>query len=232
MNPRTPSLLLLAILGAACARPPHATEPAHGHAHGHGPQQPLVHRFERAEDWAAEFDAADRDAWQKPEHVVALMQIEPGMSVADVGTGTGYFLPHLSRAVGESGRVLALDVEPDMVRYVRARAANEGLLNVRAHECAVDDPGLEAGSVDRILIVDTLHHIPERNAYVQKLARALKPGGRVVVVDFNPTSKRGPPVRHRVPEQQVVHELEAGGLEASIAPSELSEQYVVVGTLR
>src|SRR5690348_4715148 len=92
---------------AACASHPAPTEPA-----------PYAHRFEHAEAWSKEFDDPARDAWQKPDRVVAAMQIMFGMVVADVGAGTGYFEPHLSRAVGAAGKVLALDVEPDMVRHL------------------------------------------------------------------------------------------------------------------
>ncbi|WP_437548021.1 SAM-dependent methyltransferase [Sorangium sp. So ce367] len=86
-----------------------------GHAHGGGP---LVHRFERADDWVPAFEGPERDAWQKPAEVIAAMRLAPGMRVADLGAGTGYFLPHLSRAVGPTGAVIGLDIERDMGRYM------------------------------------------------------------------------------------------------------------------
>ena len=219
------------VLATACGSPP-APPPATGHgpetghAHGHGP---LVHRFEHAEQWAPRFDDPSRDAWQKPKDVVEAMEIQPGMTVADVGAGTGYFEPWLSRAVGESGTVLALDVEPDMVRYLNERAAREHLANVRPALAAMDDPKLPAGAVDRVLIVDTWHHIPDREAYAAKLRGGLKVGGRVFVVDFKLEAKHGPPPQHRLAAEQVARELTAGGLSARIAPTSLPEQYIVVG---
>ena len=201
--------------------------PAHAHGEGaaHGGMQ---HSFEGAEKWAAVFDDPARDAWQKPDEVVALLAIEPGMTVADLGAGTGYFLARLSRAVGESGRVIATDLEPDMVRYMGERATREGLANVEVRQVAADDPGLDAGAVDRVLVVDVWHHISDRVAYARKLAAALRPGGRVVIVDFTMESPEGPPVEHRLEAATIVGELEAAGLAAAVldedgreAPGEL-----------
>src|SRR5262245_21758508 len=114
---------------------------------------PLGRRFERAEDYAARWDDPARDAWQMPAEVISRMQLAPGMTAADLGAGTGYFLKYLSAAVGPSGAVLALDIEPDMIRYLGERAAREGLANVSPKQVLPDDPGLPGGAVDRILIV-------------------------------------------------------------------------------
>ncbi len=154
------------------------------------------------------------------------------MVVADVGAGTGYFLPHLSPAVGESGRVLALDVEPGMVAHMSQRIAQAAMGNAEARRVAPDDPGLAAGSADRILIVDTWHHIDDREAYGARLRQALRPGGRVVVVDFTPDSPHGPPPAMRIPAEQVQRELEAAGFEARIVEESLPYQYVVQATPR
>ncbi|KYF81481.1 hypothetical protein BE20_00675 [Sorangium cellulosum] len=188
-----------------------------------------MHRFERAEDWVPAFEGPERDAWQKPAEVVAAMRIAPGMRVADLGAGTGYFLPHLSRAVGPAGAVVGLDIEQDMVRYMTERAARERLANVTARQVRPDDPGLEAGSVDRILVVDTWHHIPARPAYAAKLKAALRPDGAVVVVDFTEAASHGPPKDHRIPAETVAAELRAGGLSPEIVAEDLPEQYIVVG---
>jgi ubiquinone/menaquinone biosynthesis C-methylase UbiE len=188
-----------------------------------------VHRFEHADQWTKEFDDPARDAWQKPAAVIELMEIDPGDTVADVGAGTGYFEPYLSRAVGPSGTVLALDIEADMVKHLTDRAASEKWGNVKPALVRTDDPLLPAAGVDRILIVDTWHHIPKRKAYAAKLAAALAPGGRVFVVDFTMDAKQGPPHEHRVPPDKVAGELVAGGLQATIVDEELPDQYVVVG---
>lgn len=215
------ALLLVSALATACAAPQ-----ARKHHH-----EPSVHRFEDADHWAKVFDDPARDAWQKPDEVVSLMDIRSGMTVVDLGAGTGYFLSRLSRAVGPNGWVLALDVEPDMVRYMKERAQKESL-PVRARLVAPDDPGLESASVDRVLVVDTWHHLPERTAYAQKLARGLKPGGAVVVVDFTLDSEHGPPRRHRLAAEQVISELTSGGLDAKVVEESLPDQYVVVAMRR
>ncbi|WP_437291965.1 class I SAM-dependent methyltransferase [Sorangium sp. So ce406] len=197
-----------------------------GDAHGAGP---LVHRFERAEDWVPEFEGPERDAWQKPADVIAAMRIAPGMRVADLGAGTGYFLPHLSRAVGPTGAVVGLDIERDMVRYMTERAARERLANVTARQVGPADPGLDPGSVDRILVVNTWHHIPDRPAYAAKLRAALRPDGAVVVVDFTDTAPHGPPKEHRIAAEAVAAELRAGGLSPEVVAEDLPDQYIVVG---
>lgn len=200
---------------------------AHRHHHeGHGP---IGHRFEKAEDWAKHWDDPSRDAWQRPEEVIALMQIAPGMVVADIGTGTGYFLPHLSRAVGESGKVLALDIEPDMIRYVKERAAQAGWSNVAPAQVPYDNPSLPPGGVHRVLIVNTWHHIPERAAYAEKIKEGLAEGGMLLVVDFTLESEMGPPKKERLSPETVAEELRAGGLEAEILEESLPAQYIVVG---
>jgi SAM-dependent methyltransferase len=218
------SLVLLAAACGGSQAPSHGTAGGRDHAHG-----PLVHRFEHADQWATELDDPARDAWQRPKDVVDAMEIQTGMTVADIGAGTGYFEPYLSRAVGATGTVLALDVEPDMVRYLNERAARDQLANVRPALVSTDDPKLPTGGVDRILIVDTWHHIPDREAYAAKLRSGLKVGGKVFVVDFNLDAKHGPPPHHRLAPEQVARELAAGGLVARVASTSLPEQYIVEG---
>ena len=196
-----------------------------GH-HGHH------HRFDDAERWAKVFDDPARDAWQKPDHVVALLGLTAGMTVVDVGAGTGYFEQRLARAVGPSGIVHALDVEPDMVRHLTARMEREGVGNVRARVTKPDDPGLADGTVDRVLVVDTWHHVEDRAGYARRLAASLRPGGEIVIVDFTQASPHGPPVRARLAPEEVMADLRGAGLEASERPSELPYQYVVVGARR
>jgi predicted methyltransferase len=213
--------------GASSPAP--AAAPAHAGHHDHE-RGPLVHRFERADEWAKVFDDPARDAWQKPAEVVAAMGVGPDMVVADVGAGTGYFEPHLSRAVGPRGTVLARDIEPDMVRYLGERARREGLANVKPDLSTTDDPKLPAGGVDRILIVDTWHHVGAREAFAAKLRDALKPGGAVFVVDFDMSSKHGPPVHHRLKPEVVLRELSSAGLRAELLETSLPDQYVVRAT--
>ena len=197
------------------------------HHRGHGGG--LRHDFSDAEHWATMFEGAERDEWQRPAEVVELMEVAEGMTVADLGAGTGYFLPHLAWAVGKSGRVLGLDPEQGMVDYMAERVGREGWQNVEVRRIPFDSPELEEGSVDRVLIVNTWHHIGERVDYTGLLRRALTPGGAVYVVDFTRESPTGPPVEHRLAPERVIAELTEGGLSAELAEESLPNQYVVIG---
>jgi cyclopropane fatty-acyl-phospholipid synthase-like methyltransferase len=227
----------------------HRHDGAHGQPpeagdHGHGKDQEktasevdvhrpgMKHDFSDTAKYAKGFDNPERAAWQKPDHVIALMKIEPGMTVVDLGAGTGFFEPPLAHAVGVAGKVLALDVEANMVTHLTARASEAGLAQVEARVVASGDPGLAAASVDRILVVNTWHHIDDRGSYSAKLRAALRPGGALFVVDFEKTSGKGPPSEHKLEPREVIAELEAGGFEARQVKEDLPEQYVVVGTLR
>jgi ubiquinone/menaquinone biosynthesis C-methylase UbiE len=238
---------MLSFLGAVClhhGQPSHAQapaaapKPAQGHGetappgHGH-PHAPHAHGYDKdfsaADAYAKHFDSKERDAWQKPDEVIRLLALQPGHTVADVGTGTGYFLGPLSAAVGSGGHVLGLDTELNMVNHVKKRTQASGWTNVEARQVAGDDPGLAAASVDRILIVNTWHHISDREQYAAKLLQALRSGGAVLVVDYTRESDQGPPKAHRLPAEQVVRELQAGGLVAQVVAESLPKQYVVIG---
>lgn len=231
--------LLALSLGCGGATPQPDAHPAErpGHTHGHGhhggqggaDDDGFHHAFKGAEAWSKRFDDPARDAWQKPKAVVALMEIQPGMRVADIGAGTGYFLEHLAAAVGAAGKVEALDIEPDMVEWMQKRIAEAGWDNTSARRIAPDDPGLDPAGVDRVLIVNTWHHISGRRAYAAKLKEALAPGGAVYIVDYTLASRRGPPAQHRLAPEKVIAELRAGGLDAELVESSLPHQYIVVG---
>jgi predicted methyltransferase len=215
--PRSAALVLL-LAGTAFADSPASPAP-----------KPLGHTFEDAAQWSRVFDDPARDAWQKPAEVVRLLALKGGETVVDLGAGTGYFVPYLSRAVGAKGHVVGLDIEPDMVRFLTERARRESLANVEARVVKTDDPGLGPATADRILIVDTWHHIPARETYSRKLRDALRPGGSVVVVDFTLDSPRGPHHHHRLAPEAVAAELRAAGLETEVLAEDLPDQYVVVG---
>ncbi len=193
----------------------------HGHRHGH------PHDFGDVERFEAIFDAPDRDEWQRPGELVALMALEPGATVVDLGAGTGYFLRYLAGAVGPEGKVLALDTEPAMVEHMRARVAREGLSNVEVRAVAPDDPGLAPASVDAVLVVDTWHHIANRRRYAARLKSALRPGGALWIVDFTEDAPDGPPPEMRLAPEQVLAELTDAGLQAEILDEELPRQYVI-----
>lgn len=222
--------------GCATASPKEHTREGHDHE-GHGEHQghdehgAHHHRFEDPSKYAERWNDPARDAYQKPDELVAIMEISPGMTVADLGAGTGYMLPHLSRAVGEGGAVLALDGEDAMVAYLEENRSALGE-NVEVVKVPWDSPGVAPGSLDRLVTVNTWHHVGGREAYAAKVHEALKPGGRFVVVDFTMDAPMGAPMKMRLEESAVVAELEAGGFAASVAQETMPHHYVVVGVKR
>ncbi len=220
---------LCLLLVSACQ--PEAAPPRDAHAHGRDHHEHhTAHHFDDPEKWSKEFDDPARDTWQKPDEVVTLTALEPGMTVVDLGAGTGYFEKRLSAAVGPKGKVIALDIEPNMVAFMKARAAREGLTNVEPRQCPPGSTGLAAASVDRILVVNTWHHLERREAYAKHLTETLVAGGSVVVVDFTKESPKGPPKEHKLAAEDIVRELTAAGLTARVAEETLPDQYIVIGT--
>lgn len=214
---------------------PHSPGHGHGHGHSHGDGQntdAYAHSFADPEKYAQQFDSAERAEWQKPDEVVGAMQITPGMAIADLGAGTGYFLPHLSRAVGAEGQVVGLDIEPAMVDYMKGRIQQERLTNATAQLIGMDGAGIPQQAYDRILIVNTWHHIPNRIAYAGRLRTALRSGGTLHIVDFTRESPMGPPAEYRFTEQQVSDELTAAGFDVRVLAESLPYQFILHAKIR
>jgi predicted methyltransferase len=169
---------------------------------------------------------AKRDAHRMPDQVVAQLALAPGMTVVDLGAGDGYFLCRLSHAVGMRGRVIATEVGTKLVRALGTRVAREQLANVDVQVAPLDDVGIGPAVADRILVVNVWHHIAKRERYAVQLARALAPGGVVMIVDFMPGGGHG------IKPERVIAELAAGGIDAALIPEELPGQYVIVGSVR
>jgi len=173
-----------------------------------------------------------RDAMQKPEQIMAALAFRPGERVADVGAGSGYFTLPVARAVGPEGKVWAVDIKQTMLDYIEARLGEEGLGNVELVLAEPDDPKLPAAGVDTILMVDTMHYVRDRSAYAAKLAAALAPEGRLVIVDFryDPEAERefAPPPEQQVKREALDADLATAGLRVVESYDFLPEQYFVV----
>lgn len=219
--------------GAADPRGPvregHGGEAHGGSGSGTGDHATVTHRFDDVERWSQVFDDPDRAAWQRPQELVAALGIERRMVVADIGAGTGYFNGPLAEVVGRRGRVVAVEVERSLVDHMVARAEADGTPQVVPRLGRLDDPGLLPGEVDRILMVDTYHHIDDRRDYFARLRPALRSGGQLVVVDFKPGELPvGPPSGHKLAPDTVVDELTAAGWRAVDQLELLPHQYVLV----
>jgi SAM-dependent methyltransferase len=212
------ALLVLLLVGCAQAEDDRAT---------------ATHRFDDVTYWRKVFDDPKRDAWQKPAELVAALQVPVGATVIDLGAGTGYLASHLSRAVGPNGSVLAVEVEPNLVEFIRQRAEREGWANVTPTLASLDNPRLPGGSADLIVVLDTYHHLDRRRRYLPQVARALRPNGRVAVIDWKPgTLPEGPGPDHKLAAEQVVEEMGAVGFELIGRPDLLPYHYVLIFTAK
>ena len=155
---------------------------------------------------AKTLDNPNRDKDQKPEEIIGLMEIKPGMSVADIGTGTGYMPPFLSGAVGAKGKVYGEDIAQDFLDRAKIRAAS--LFNVQLILGNETDPKLPPRSVDRVLILDVYHHFDYPDKMLSNIGRAMKPGAHLVIVDFY---KKDRPDHIRIERDDVVKEIESNG---------------------
>jgi len=192
------------------------------------PAEGYHHRFQNAEKWTQVFDDPGRDQWQQPQQVIAQLQLQPGTKIADIGAGTGYFAMRMARYV-PAGIVFAIDVEPDMVSFLDRRAKTEGLGNVRPILADPESPKIPE-PVDIIFVCDTYHHIARRSEYFRKLQPSLRPGGRLVIVDFykNKNTPVGPPPEFKLDPEQVIKELADAGFRLRQQDNGLDYQYVLI----
>lgn len=198
-----------------------ATEPAFAQTHS-----THQHSFSGAQHWARVFDDPARDEWQKPHQVIQALNPAPDAVVADIGSGTGYFSIRLAHFVPK-GRVFGVDTEPDMVKYLADRAKRDGLSNVTAVAGQPDDPHLPA-KADLVMMVDVYHHVADRSQYFRRVRNALKPGGRVAIIDFKQDTPMGPPASQRIAPDRVKAELDAAGYVLAEEHRFLPHQYFLI----
>jgi predicted methyltransferase len=162
----------------------------------------------------ARFEAESREIFARRTAIARAVGLAPGMAVADVGAGTGVFTDFFAKDVGPMGRVYAVELSPKFVTLLRERAAARGLAHVTAVQCTERSTELAPGSVDVVFLCDTYHHFEYPRATMGSIHRALRPGGRLVVVDFEriPGVSRQWTLDHvRIGKQEVVAELQSFG---------------------
>lgn len=136
------------------------------------------------EIWVDRLESEGREAFDFRNEIAASIGLEPGQAVADIGAGTGLYTPLLAAAVGETGRVYAVDIVPGFIAHIRDEVAARGLTQVTPVLGSDVSANLPPGSVDVVFICDTYHHFEDYDAMLQSIHSALKPGGRLVIVEF------------------------------------------------
>lgn len=209
--------ILLAIMCAALAGPAVAQD-QHQHRRPDDIKQYLEH-----------LDSAERDRYQKPAEVIEALKVKPGMAVADLGSGSGYFTRRFVEAVTETGMVYAVDVEPEMLAYAKESVVHMHIAYTAEFILArPDDPKLPYESVDLIFVCNTIHHLDERATYFRNIQSSLKPGARIAIIDFYPDERSGDlgfPKHHLVSRDRVIQEMTAAGYRLEREHSFLPKQY-------
>ena len=176
-------------------------------------------------------EAPDRDQWQRPDRIMDVLGVADGSVVADIGAGSGWFTIRLARRVGPQGLVYAQDVQQEMLNAISRRVQREGLNNVRPVLGRGADPNLPAARLDAALVVDAFHEIEDRVTMLSNIAGALKPQGRIGVVDFRlEGSGPGPAPEERVSREAVVADAGRAGLRLVREEEFLQFQYFLIFT--
>lgn len=192
--------------------------------HGHPSDQ-----MPNVMEYIDRLDRPERDQDQKPAQVVEALELKPGMHVADLGAGSGYFTRRFVEAVGATGKVYVIDVEAEALKYVE-----DSLVHMhREFEAEFilarpDNPKIPTESVDLIFVCNTYHHLEDRSVYFHNTKSSLKPGGRVVIIDFYHDDRSGElgfPKRHLVAREKVVEEMTGAGYRLAKEHTFLAKQY-------
>lgn len=181
--------------------------------------------------WVATFEHPRREVFALRKEVLAQLDLQPGMAVADIGAGTGFYTLLFARAVGPRGVAYAVDISRGFVENILRRAQAQGLANVAGVVNSAGSSGLAPGSVDLVFICDTYHHFEEPRAVLDSLRRALRPGGRLVIIDYRrkPGESSRWVLEHvRAGRDQVIREVQAAGFELVAEPRLLRENYFLV----
>ncbi|WP_447979782.1 class I SAM-dependent methyltransferase [Candidatus Nitrospira bockiana] len=224
MNPhrhlRRAPVLLVALVALALAWP-FGSVAQHDPTHHRRPAD--------IKDYLEHLDRPERDQYQKPAEVIGALGLKPGMAVADLGAGSGYFTRRFAQAVTETGRVYAVDVEPEMLAYTKDSLEHLHIpYTVQFILARPDNPTLPADSVDLIFLCNVYHHLEDRPAYFMNVKSALRAGGRVAIIDFYHDERSGDvgfPRRHLVARETVIEEMAKAGYHLLREHTFLPRQY-------
>ena len=189
-------------------------------------QKPDVGEFQ------GKFEKEGREAFDHREQIVAACKLHPGMAVADVGAGTGLFTRLFSPLIGDKGQVFAVDISQEFVDHIKQTARKENLKNIRGVVCKPDSVELAESSVDLVFLCDTYHHFEFPHKTMLSIHKALKPGGRVVLVDYQRIAGKSTDwvMNHVRAGQEVVEKeiTECGFKRVAEVKDLLKENYLVV----
>jgi ubiquinone/menaquinone biosynthesis C-methylase UbiE len=178
---------------------------------------------------AAWLERQERLREERPDLLLPELALKPGMTVADIGAGTGFHSRRMAQAVGPDGIVYAVDIQPEMLAALGKLAAERGIANIRPVLGTAVDPKLPAGGIDLALMVDVYHELESPYEMLGAIVRALKPGGRLVFVEYKAEDEAVPIRRlHKMTEAQVRKEALAHALEWERTVATLPWQHVVV----
>jgi ubiquinone/menaquinone biosynthesis C-methylase UbiE len=178
-------------------------------------------------------ERSERDEEEEPDVALNVLKIPKGASVADIGAGSGYITEKLAARVGPSGRVFANDVQPQMLEILSRRLAAKHITNVTLLQGTVDDPKLARASVDLELMVDVYHELSQPQSMLQHLREALRPGGRLVLLEYrkeDPTIPIKP--EHKMSVAEAKLEVEAEGFTLSRVDEALPRQHILIFTVK
>jgi precorrin-6B methylase 2 len=178
-------------------------------------------------------ERGERDEEEAPDVALNVLKIPKGASVADIGAGSGFMTVRLAARVGPTGRVFANDVQPQMLNILARRLSNSKITNVTLIEGTFDDPRLAPASVDVALMVDVYHELSQPQAMLGHLREALKPGGRLVLLEYrkeDPTVPIKP--EHKMSVAEAKMEVEAEGFTLAKVDEALPRQHILIFTAR
>lgn len=194
----------------------------HGHGHGHANEHMNSTSFE---DLVNRFDSPERDAYQQPEKVLTYIGDVKGKKILDIGAGTGYFAFKLA---AKGAEVIAGDVDDRFQNYIKEKIEKENAPKVALRKLPYDSPALAEGEVDKVLIVNTYHHIEDRINYFSQVLKGLSTGGELIVIDFKKQDGPGPPVKMKMAPDFITKELKAAGFKEFVLEDSLLEhQYII-----
>jgi ubiquinone/menaquinone biosynthesis C-methylase UbiE len=227
------TLLSFVLIMWACSNPGEKTDHAHhehdhhGHAHDHGHANEHMNEND-FQDLVDRFESEERTEYQQPDLVLDTLGPFEGLKVMEIGAGTGYFS---FRMADRGAKVIAADVDDRFQEYIRNKRDSLGISeeDISLRKVPYDDPKLDSAEVDMVLVVNTYHHIENRSDYFSKVLRGLRPGGKLVVIDFKKEKMSvGPPIQMKLNPSQVSRELKAAGFKKVNSDSRLLKyQYII-----